>query len=927
MRFRATVSAFGIILLAGCAESDPLKPPQEVPPAPLATFVPAQGFTFVEVGDDYACALNAAGAATCFRGGSLPGSTSPPPDLFQSISVGIVHGCGIKQDDAIACWGYNGQGQLNGVPTATGYREIVAGGNHTCALKLDGSIVCWGSNSDFQLVGVPTETGFTQVVAGGSHSCALAADGSIRCWGRTGAGSPENDTPVGIGFRLLGAGAHVTCALTSDGHIRCWGNNSRGELNGIPTTGGFVRLSVGFSHSCALRDDATIACWGDGASGQLNRIPTDDGYFMMSSYSSSTCALKQSDGTLHCWGEDFFGEVSRAPTQPGFTTISAGAHHMCALAADTSIRCWGRPDLPLRIGTTLLPTADLSAPVTVPEGSDIILTLTNPQVPGYTGSPTFEYAFNCGTGTGPYGPANSYACPTVDNGQRYVRSYVRDQDGDEASYLSQITVTNVPPTIKALGDPTGPFETAPFYCPVHPELMALKVLNFSDPGSADTWSITANWGDGTATELYKVVSSPGEHFIGKCYTTPGNYNVTITVTDDDGGSATGSFSASFTNTGTGGDVVVVPVDETSGEPSPVELTFDNVTSGGETTVTSGTVGGGGGPPPPANFRLGNPPTFYNIETSATFDGSIQVCLSYTGISYGNESQVRLLHFEGGSWVNVTSPGYPDTANDIVCGTVTSLSPFLAAEQNLAPVIVSLTVPTTPTALGSAIQVSATFTDPNPGDTHAATINWGDGATSPGTVADQGGAGTVAAPHTYAATGVYVVRLTVSDGSLSDTRTTADVPAYVVVYDPNGAFVTGGGWLTSPAGALATSPSATGKAAFGFVARYQKGANTPIGNTEFQFSAGDLSFRSSSYQWLVVAGSRAQFKGDGKVGGTGDYGFLLTAIDGQLDGGTDSFRIKIWDKSTGAVIYDNQLGASESGSAATAIGGGSIVIHK
>ena len=83
-----------------------------------------------------------------------------------------------------------------------------------------------------------------------------------------------------------------------------------------------------------------------------------------------------------------------------------------------------------------------------------------------------------------------------------------------------------------------------------------------------------------------------------------------------------------------------------------------------------------------------------------------------------------------------------------------------------------------------------------------------------------------------------------------------------------------------------------------------------------------------YEWLVVSGARAQYKGSGTINGTGNYGFLLTVNDGQVSGGggTDKFRIKIWDKTTGDVVYDNQLGASDDDPPNTALGGGSIVIH-
>ena len=71
------------------------------------------------------------------------------------------------------------------------------------------------------------------------------------------------------------------------------------------------------------------------------------------------------------------------------------------------------------------------------------------------------------------------------------------------------------------------------------------------------------------------------------------------------------------------------------------------------------------------------------------------------------------------------------------------------------------------------------------------------------------------------------------------------------------------------------------------------------------------------------------KGRGRINGGGDYGFLLTAIDGQLNGGggSDKFRIKVWDKDTGQVVYDNQLGDDDYADPTTVIGGGSIVIRK
>ena len=89
---------------------------------------------------------------------------------------------------------------------------------------------------------------------------------------------------------------------------------------------------------------------------------------------------------------------------------------------------------------------------------------------------------------------------------------------------------------------------------------------------------------------------------------------------------------------------------------------------------------------------------------------------------------------------------------------------------------------------------------------------------------------------------------------------------------------------------------------------------PGGNTEFQVQAGDFHFHSTVYQWLVVAGAKAQFKGEGVVEGSNHrFGFILTAIDGQISGGggADKFRLKVWDMDNGgAIVYDNNIGAAD-----------------
>jgi hypothetical protein len=142
----------------------------------------------------------------------------------------------------------------------------------------------------------------------------------------------------------------------------------------------------------------------------------------------------------------------------------------------------------------------------------------------------------------------------------------------------------------------------------------------------------------------------------------------------------------------------------------------------------------------------------------------------------------------------------------------------------------------------------------------------------------------------------------------------------VFYDPNGGFITGGGYINHVAGMVpAGLPD---KANFGFVAKYEKNATVPTGETEFQYKPAGINFHSASYDWLIVNGINAQYQGTGTVNGTGNYGFQVSVTDG---GNTDKFHIKIWDKVTGTVVYDNEPGNGTI-YPVTISAGGNIVVH-
>src|SRR6185436_20827432 len=100
-------------------------------------------------------------------------------------------------------------------------------------------------------------------------------------------------------------------------------------------------------------------------------------------------------------------------------------------------------------------------------------------------------------------------------------------------------------------------------------------------------------------------------------------------------------------------------------------------------------------------------------------------------------------------------------------------------------------------------------------------------------------------NTFTAAGVYTLNITATD---DDGGSSAPASIAIIIFDPNGGFVTAGGKINSPPGAYVPDPLVTGKANFGLVSKYQKGALIPKGQSEFDFKVGALNFHAGSYQW-------------------------------------------------------------------------------
>jgi hypothetical protein len=157
--------------------------------------------------------------------------------------------------------------------------------------------------------------------------------------------------------------------------------------------------------------------------------------------------------------------------------------------------------------------------------------------------------------------------------------------------------------------------------------------------------------------------------------------------------------------------------------------------------------------------------------------------------------------------DMSPPGtYPITATLAPAGllsnyTLANPGGTLTVTRNAPPVLSAVTASADPIQLGTSNSVTVSFADDDvsASNPYKVTVDWGDGRAATDTTVRVPGAITV--PYRYAAPGVYTVKVSVTDKvNVTAGAGMTGQYQYAVVFDPTGGFVTGGGWIDSPAGA-------------------------------------------------------------------------------------------------------------------------------
>ncbi|GAA0724007.1 hypothetical protein GCM10009105_36430 [Dokdonella soli] len=314
---------------------------------------------------------------------------------------------------------------------------------------------------------------------------------------------------------------------------------------------------------------------------------------------------------------------------------------------------------------------------------------------------------------------------------------------DEGTFTATVTISDQPPgtgtataTDSAIISERDVLTGSPVTFAAAPGVsFTTSVATFSDTLSTATvgdFTATINWGDATTT-AGTVSGSAGSFQVSGTHTYAGSgtFSVSVTLSDD----APGTATASVTSTAhVLSSLTATPVNFSVNEhasfngtvatfldpdPSKTASSFTSTINWGDGTTTAGTVAGAAGA-----FTLKGQHTYAD-------EGSFPVGITISEVA-------------------------PGTATTSVTATAT-----VAEADVLTPAPVTFAAVVGTSFTGKV----ATFTDAdaaNVASDFSATVNWGDGTTSAGTISGSAGAFQVSATHTYAASGPFTVAVTIAD---------------------------------------------------------------------------------------------------------------------------------------------------------------------
>lgn len=309
------------------------------PPGAASVTVERDAVTRIAGTGDFLCAWSPGDAAVCWGENLFDNEDPLPPDV-QDMWVGDTSGCAIDTAGALTCFAKLEDG-IEAEPGGA-FQRAWPMNTTACGWRVDGTVTCWGASTP---VSSTPSTVFTEVDLTTEYGCGVRADtGGLSCWGDDVRG--RTSPPAGTGWVQVEAGRTHACARKDTGQVSCWGEPPQGPFT-VPG-GSYVDLDVSADSSCGVRDPGGLTCWGYMAADVP--IPTGAALDQLEIASGRGCG-RRPDGRLVCWGSDYHDAAS--PPAGSYVEITTPGDASCALAADGSVRCWGNPSG----GVTVPPTA------------------------------------------------------------------------------------------------------------------------------------------------------------------------------------------------------------------------------------------------------------------------------------------------------------------------------------------------------------------------------------------------------------------------------------------------------------------------------------------------------------------------------------------------------------------------------------------
>jgi len=246
--------------------------------------------------------------------GSYANKSSPTQiaGCWRTVAAGYYHAVGVKCDGTLWTWGYNGHGELGfGVaggscpaPVQVGacsdWLCAHAGHHQTFGIKCNNTLFSWGYNGHGDLGDGTTSNRSSPVQIAGSWTCARGfrpaigrkTDGCMFAWGHNPHGQIGNGTatPYCSPVLLPGSWCHVTNTadkhhnvggVKSDGTLWVWGHLNHGETGCCGCFGNILSpyqvpgtdwcwIGSGYNYFHAVKCNGTMWGWGTNPHGHID---------------------------------------------------------------------------------------------------------------------------------------------------------------------------------------------------------------------------------------------------------------------------------------------------------------------------------------------------------------------------------------------------------------------------------------------------------------------------------------------------------------------------------------------------------------------------------------------------------------------------------------------------------------------------------